>query len=86
MTILEFHEETQRFHCNPVRNNIPEQPINTFGWQKVGVCTSDLEARYFFDFIQIEYIDKGVKLTLQNAIDTFDNLCRFIIAINNLKP
>jgi hypothetical protein len=83
MTILEFHEETQGFHFNQVINNVPQNALNTFGWEKVGICTSNLEAGYFCDFIQIEYIDKGVKLTAKNAIDTFNNLCRFIISINN---
>jgi len=85
MTILEFHEEKQDFNLNTIVNDIPTNPLNTHGWEKVNVCNSDLEANFFADFIQIEYINKGIKLTKKNVHDTISNLSRFLIAINDLN-
>jgi hypothetical protein len=85
MTILEFNEETQGFHLNTIVDNVPQNALNTFGWYKVLVSDTDLEALFFSDFIQIEYLNKGVKLTTQNVSDTISNLSRFLRAINDLK-
>jgi len=85
MTILEFNEETQRFYLNTIVDNVPQNPLNTFGRYKVLVSHTELEALFFSDFIQIEYIDKGVKLTTQNVSNTISNLSRFLRAINDLE-
>jgi hypothetical protein len=77
MTILEFNEETQGFHLNTIADKVPKN--------MVFVSDTDLEALFFSDFIQIEYLNKGVKLTKQNVSDTISNLSRFLRAIKDLN-
>jgi hypothetical protein len=77
MTILEFNEETQGFYLNTIADKVPKNMVFVFD--------TDLEALFFSDFIQIEYLNKGFKLTKQNVSDTISNLSRFLRAIKDLN-
>lgn len=77
MTKLEWSEEQQCFHYNSTGSEAEE---NTNGYFTIGVYSDDKEASYFADFLQVQFIDAGKKLTVDRAKHTLRNLERFIFA------
>ena len=78
MTILEWSEEQECFHYNSAGSRSPE---NTNGYETIGVYANDTEASYFADFLQVQFIEPGKKLTAKEAKHTLRNLERFVSAI-----
>jgi hypothetical protein len=76
-TILEFNEEQQMFHYNPIVNDVPKDAENRFGWQTLIVCDSEEQVRLFADFLYTQHI-KYKKATFVELERTILNLTRFL--------
>ncbi len=83
-TILEFNEEQQMFHYNSVVDNAPKDEENRLGWKTLVVCKDDSEASLFADFLQVQFLNRGVA-KFSELEYTINNLTQFISRINELK-
>jgi hypothetical protein len=78
MTIIELHEETQQLiYCKLDSNVVSQYKLNDSGWTKVGLCKSESEAAIFITFFTMQFMNRGIKLTSKDAIETFNNLGYF---------
>lgn len=82
MTILEFNENQQAFHYNEIRNGIPHDEINSYEWKPLLTCKDDYQAGRIADFLERQFIDRNIKLTVEEAIYTVANLHKFLSTLN----
>ena len=83
-TILEFNEEQQMFHYNSVMDYVPKDEENKLGWKTLIVCKDDNEASLFANFLQVQFLSRGV-VKFNELEFTTNNLIKFIRRIDELK-
>ena len=70
--ILEFNQEQQMFHYNPIINDSPKDQENRFGWRTLLICKDEKQASLFAEFLNVQHLAKGeanyidLKYTLYN--------------------
>jgi hypothetical protein len=74
-TILEFNENKQIFHYNTGGNL-----ENSNGYKTLMYCHSLIEAHLFFDFLHVQFLERNIHLSFDEARITINNLQRFILA------
>ena len=84
-TILEFNEEQQIFHYNSVVNNVPKDQEDRLGWKTLIICEDDNEASVFADFLQVQFLSRGVAAKFDELEYTMNNLIRFNYRFKELK-
>lgn len=80
MTKLEWSEEQQVFHYNSAGSRAME---NSNGFQTIMECADDGEASLFAYFLQVQYLERGIKLTTKEAVFTLFNLDQLL---KKIKP
>ena len=78
MTILEWSEEQQCFHYNSAGSRAPE---NSNGYVTIGEYRDDVEASFFCDFLNVQFLEKGKYMTADQAKYTLRNLESFLNAM-----
>ncbi len=78
MVIVEFNELIQSLHLNPIRNGVPQDAINTNGYQRLIICQNYDEADLFCDFLYEQYFKRGYKISYDEAEYTLKNICKLL--------
>lgn len=86
MIILEFNEEQQLFHYNPIINNIPEREENTFGWKTLLYCIDQEESNLFSDFLFVQFFQRNITITFDEIYYTTNNLVNFCLSCTRKMP
>jgi hypothetical protein len=77
-TILEFSEEKQMLYFNT------GDELNSDGYKPLAYCRSIEDANLFASFIHIQFLDRDIRLSFDEAEKTIRNLERFIFAYNKM--
>ena len=80
MTKLEWSDEQQVFHYNSAGSRAME---NSNGFQTIMECADHGEASLFAYFLQVQYLERGIKLTTKEAVFTLFNLDQLL---KKIKP
>jgi hypothetical protein len=80
MTKLEWSEEQQVFHYNSAGSRAME---NSNGFQTIMECADEGESSLFAYFLQVQYLERGIKLTTKEAVFTLFNLDQLL---KKIKP
>jgi len=78
MVIVEFNEDIQSLHLNPIRNGIVQNPINTNGYKQLILCQNYDKADLFCDFLFEQYIKRNYKIGFNEAEYTLKNICKLL--------
>ena len=79
-TKLQFNEQNQVFHYDEAAGPLMG---GSHGFETIMECADEGEASLFAYFLQVQYLERGIKLTTKEAVFTLFNLDQLL---KKIKP